>query len=498
MFLGHKISADSMKPSTLNLKGIAKMALPANYTEVRHFLGMTGFFWRFIKNYARIAKPLNDILEGEASKMKSEAVTLPPEALEAFEWLKMCCMMAPVLAFADFEKEFQLETDVSSEGLGTMLSQKQPDGKWHPITFGSRELKGGEAKYHSSKLEFLALKWAIMEQFREYLQYLPFTMLTDNNPLTYILTTPNLDVLGYRWVATLASYNMTIKYLKGSDNKVADALSRIETRLDPETVTELLNHMKGDAPRAKVEDIRIIEEEERADQEVIHPTTQLARQDKKFCNLHTEDWRQAQQMDPVIPHVLEWLRLPKNDRTRLKDFLQGKVSEADCQAYGLREKDFEKRDHILFIKTTPPGSISTIPVFVVPVNQRQVAIDMCHRGARHQGRDQSLSLMKEWFWWPGMANALFLVIQNCSRCKQFEAKYQIPEMEPILCTQPMELVHVDYVGMEVTVAAQERTSDSGSFHPVCPGLFSRITIRPIPRPESCTTIYFPSSGFPRS
>ena len=162
---------------------------------------------------------------------------------------------------------------------------------------------------------------------------------------------------------------MTIRYLKGSDNKVADALSRIETRLDPETVTELLNHTKAGAPRAEAEDIRIIVEEERADQEVILCTTQLARQDKKFHNLCTEDWRQAQQMDPVIPHVLEWLRLPKNDRTRLKDFLQRKVSEADCRAYGLRDKDFEKRDHILFIKMTPPGSISTIPVFVVPVNQ---------------------------------------------------------------------------------------------------------------------------------
>ena len=141
-FLGHEISADGMKPITLNLKGIAEMALPANYTEVRCFLGMTGFFRRFIKNYARITKPLNDILVGEASKMKSEAVTLPPEVLEAFEQLKMCCTTAPILAFANFEKEFQLETDTSSEGLGAVLSQKQPDGNWHPVAFGSRELKG--------------------------------------------------------------------------------------------------------------------------------------------------------------------------------------------------------------------------------------------------------------------------------------------------------------------------------------------------------------------
>ena len=221
--LGHKVSADGMMPGNLNLKGIAEMAPPANYTEVHG---------RFIKNYAHIANPLNNILEGEASQLKSDAVTLPSDALDAFKKLKMCCMMAPVLAFADFEREFQLETDASSEGLGAILSQKQPEGKWHPVAFRSCELKRGEAKYHSSKLEFLALKWAITEQFREYLQYRPFTVLTDNNPLTYILTTPNLDALGHRWVAALASYNMTIKYLKGSDNKVANTLSRIEARLN--------------------------------------------------------------------------------------------------------------------------------------------------------------------------------------------------------------------------------------------------------------------------
>ena len=91
---------------------------------------------------------------------------------------------------------------------------------------------------------------------------------------------------------------------------MVDALSQIETRLDPDTMRELLNHTKVGAPWAETDDIRIIEEEERADQEVILRTMQLARQDKKFRNLCTEDWHQAQLMDPVIPHVLDWLRLP--------------------------------------------------------------------------------------------------------------------------------------------------------------------------------------------
>ena len=80
-----------MKPGDNGLKGIAEMAPPANYTKIQRFLGATGFFQRFIKNYARIVKPLNDLLEGEASKWKTQPVDLPPEAKEAFDILKMKC-----------------------------------------------------------------------------------------------------------------------------------------------------------------------------------------------------------------------------------------------------------------------------------------------------------------------------------------------------------------------------------------------------------------------
>ena len=124
---------------------------------------MTGFFWHFFKGYAKIAKPLNDLLEGEASKLKSEELELMPEVLRAFEELKMKCMMVPVLAFADFKKPFWLETDALKEGLGAILLQESDDKQFHSLAFASQELKGGEPKYHSSKLEFLALKWAVTE-----------------------------------------------------------------------------------------------------------------------------------------------------------------------------------------------------------------------------------------------------------------------------------------------------------------------------------------------
>ena len=206
-YLGHKVSVAGMEPGTEGLKGIAEIAPPAMYTQVRKFLGATGYFRCFIKGYARIAKPLNDLLQGKNSKLKSHSLGLTPDALAAFQELKMKCLTVLVLAFADFKKPFLLETDASIEGLGVVLSQKQDDGRYHPITYASRGLKGGESRYHSSKLEFLALKWAMTDQFREYLQYQPFLVRTDNNPLTYVMTMPNLDAVRHRWVVAMAGYN---------------------------------------------------------------------------------------------------------------------------------------------------------------------------------------------------------------------------------------------------------------------------------------------------
>ena len=104
-------------------------------------------------------------------------------------------MKAPVLSFADYSKPFLLETDASKDGFGAVLLQKGDDGRCHPIAYGSKALSKSEKNYHSSKLEFLALKWAVTEHFRQYLQYSPepFLIRTDNNLLTYVMMTPNLD-----------------------------------------------------------------------------------------------------------------------------------------------------------------------------------------------------------------------------------------------------------------------------------------------------------------
>ena len=135
----------------------------------------------------------------------------------------------PVMAYPNYSEPFFLLTDASEQGLGAALYQRQ-DGKLRGIAYGSRTLTVGERNYHlhSSKLKFLALKWAITEQFRDYLYYAPhFTGYTDNNPLTYVLTSARLNATGHRWVAELSDFNFTIKYRPGTANRDADALSRM-------------------------------------------------------------------------------------------------------------------------------------------------------------------------------------------------------------------------------------------------------------------------------
>ena len=144
-----------------------------------------------------MAQLLNEHLAGEGASRKMEQVSLSEEALAPFKALKQACMDSPVLAFADYTRDFLLETNASKEGLGAVLSQKEEDGQFHPVAYSSQALTMHEKNYHSTKLVFLSWKWAIMEHFKEYLLYQPFPVKTDNNPLTYIMTTHNLDTTGH-------------------------------------------------------------------------------------------------------------------------------------------------------------------------------------------------------------------------------------------------------------------------------------------------------------
>ena len=194
VYLAPSHLTEGILPSQENVWAMQEFPMPETYTQVCMFCGLAGHYRRFINGFTNIARPLYDVLGKE---VKMGPVDLPPEAWEAMIILKGKVQSVPILVFPDFDKPFLLETDASKEGLGAVLSQKQSDGQYHPITFGSCSLTLSEKNYHSSKLEFLALKWSMMEHFKEYFAYVPFVVQTNNNPLTYVLTTPILDTTGH-------------------------------------------------------------------------------------------------------------------------------------------------------------------------------------------------------------------------------------------------------------------------------------------------------------
>ena len=240
-------------------------------------------------------------------------VQLSPEVWKVVGILKNKIQSAPVLVFPDFDKPFLLETDTSKEGLGVVPFQKQDDGHYHPVAFRSHSLTPAEKNYHSLKLEFLALKWSMMEHFKEYLTYAPFVVRMDNNFFTYVLTTPNLDAMGHRWVGALASFEFSLEYQKGMDNGAANALSRVPVNHDCMTVQLLLKAVIGTTDRSKAE----------ANEALLckhaYLVDEVRVQAAKLAPMHVVNWEDAQGADTVLATCQKWLRAQKDTPVEKRD-----------------------------------------------------------------------------------------------------------------------------------------------------------------------------------
>ena len=150
-----------------------------------------------------------------------------PQEPTAFDLLKETCTNTLILAYANYKKPFHLNMDASKKGIGAVLYQQQDDGTFRVIAYASRTLSKTKRNYDAHKLEFLALKWSITQQFHEYLYEGTFEVYTDNNLLMYVLTSAKLEAMGLSWIASLANYDFKIFYRSGHLNVDADSLSRI-------------------------------------------------------------------------------------------------------------------------------------------------------------------------------------------------------------------------------------------------------------------------------
>ena len=310
-YFGHVVSEKGVSTDPGKIKAVTEWPQPTTVTEVRSFLGFVSYYRRFTPNVSKVAKPLNKLLqnlEGTPSQKKKFKVHWGPEQQEAFETLQGLCTESPILAYADFKAPLILHTDASGDGLGAVLYQVQ-EGKQRVIAYVSRSLSRSERNYPVHKLEFLALKWAITDKFHEYLYGSQFQVYTDNNPLTYVLTTAKLDATGHRWVAALSNYTFSIIYKPGKGHKDADALSHIRwpeaMELDSQTVHAVCKGVQ--APHGKVETLC----------NGAHVVDALSN-DRAPPGMTPLEWCHAQVQDPILSQIIRKINSKSIGKMKIK------------------------------------------------------------------------------------------------------------------------------------------------------------------------------------
>ncbi|MCJ8730139.1 hypothetical protein PDJAM_G00180710 [Pangasius djambal] len=488
-YLGHIVSQYGVETDPEKIEALKTWPSPMNLKELRSFLGFAGYYRRFIQDYSKIVKPLNDLTAGYPPLRKSNKPRgnsgeyFKPREPFGKRWTDICqkafetiidkLTTAPVLGFANPKLPYVLHTDASTTGLGAALYQEQ-EGVMRVIAYASRGLSRSESRYPAHKLEFLALKWAVSEKFADYLYGVSFTVVTDSNPLTYLLTTAKLDATSYRWLSALSTFRFQLQYRAGKRNLDADGLSR---RPHAEPVNDLLSqkeeerirqfihhhlpesdeftHLSSKTVSAVCEKHLVCFPVNTCERVPAIPlvaslamSTTAIPDSLESCNgfpvipsVSEGDLRQQQRADPAICEILHLMETGETPTPAVKKEL------SDLPIYLREMNKLEVRDKMLYRKRQIGNE--THYQIVLPEKFRNMVMTSLHNDMGHLGFDRTLDLTRSRFFWPRMANDVEKWIKSCSRCVCRKA---LPEkaapLVNIQVSRPLELVCMDFLSIE--------------------------------------------------
>jgi len=359
LFVGHTVSAEGIRADPAKVEAVTQYPRPTDQHQLRSFLGMTNFFRRYIHRYAAIVQPLNNLLR------KDRAYEWQQPQEEAFNKVKQALASAPVLKLPDWQSDtpFELITDASLAGLAGVLMQ---DG--HPIAFESRKLNSAEQNYSPTELEMLAVVHCI-KTWRCYIEGKEVHVFTDHKPNTTFISNPMANRRQARWTDELQGYNIEWHYKPGSQNCVADALSRHPVKeAPPITATFVSNPVYKARSKSKGN--------QRAKQ--LQSTTTFL-----------DKCREGYKLDP-------WF-----------------ADTANVQHLTIADGIYTLADSIV------------VPNYA---DLREQILKECHDApyAAHPGREKTLHLIKQMFWWPTLASDVAKYVKSCPQCQRNKNNQRLP------------------------------------------------------------------------
>jgi hypothetical protein len=365
-FLGHVISAGGVSVDPSKIKSIMERKAPTNPTEVRAFLGLAGYYRKFVEGFSSIARPLTQLLKKERKFEWTE------KCKQSFQELKKRLVSAPILTMHDITESFDVYCDASKLGLGSVLMQ---EGK--VIVYLSRQLRPHELNYPTHDLELATVVHAL-KTWRHYLMGNRCEIYTDHKSLKYIFSQKELNMRQRRWIELIKDYDLGIHYHPGKANVVADALSR-----EPCSLTAML----------KAEQPTLCEEFERFGLEL------------------------------VSPGFLENLEVRPTLFDQIKDAQKGHES-----IEGIKRR--MEREEVPGFLVDKEGFLWYNGRICVPnIDElKQLILKEAHDTpySIHPGGTKMYQDMKEQFWWHGMKREIAFYIARCDVCQRVKAEHQRP------------------------------------------------------------------------
>lgn len=436
-FLGHVVSQRGIEPNPEKIKAVKEYPIPTTSKEIKQFLGLAGFYRKFIKDFAKIAFPMTRCLK-KGTKIDIQNT----EYKNAFETLKTVLINAPVLTYPNFEEPFTLTTDGSEFAIGSVLSQKG-----HPIAYYSRTLKPAERKYSTIERELLAIVDSC-KHFKAYLWGRHFHIETDHRPLQWLFTLKDPSSRLYRWKIKLKEFDFDIKYVKGKTNYVADALSRIEINAKIETESNV----------AVIENDNYQNE---ADTQTVH-----SNQEDPIFTLKMTERNLNQNRNQIIIKYGDSRKLivqklfkkqtryimvvtSGNFNQDLTDLLLKVITPAN--KYAVYFSDFIIE--VPFIRVCQKLFTSELimirtQTFLEDVedHEKQKQLILQYHSVNHNGITETVEHLQKKYFWPHLREHVRNLINQCNLCQRNKYERhpnQVENQGPIVADHPFAQVHID-------------------------------------------------------